>query len=485
MKFTPHPFQAAAIADATEFLRNATPGQRRLYSSPTGTGKSVMEAGILEALPGGVVVTPRQEIVDGLVDKGVDPGCIYTPVALRNRLFDGRVAAPRYFLLDESHHESAKTWQQLDILSGLVPACGFTATPYRGSPRSTREFLERWGEPVPIITYPEAAAGGYISLPTFDVVPLVDDDTIEVRGGEFAVESVDSAMCDRLSDLAEHCRQYYSGQWDRPTVVALPSRSLCARMREELARRGVPSAVVDAETPREERLVAFAAAKARVLALLHVNILSEGVDMPLRRLIDASPTMSPVRWVQQLGRITRPVAPGEAPPAYMCVCRNLLRHAYALEGCVPPEATAKVERVFPPSDRSHARVVGLEAIGRFRPTTVELLSGNKLYVYAFVAPVGTAVFEYCVLAHPTQSPVWAAKVNTVQDGVRQYGSWRACDAPEGIRGFASVSKRSLTEKQLNWWRRSAARFGIDPTQDVDLKKFVVLPVCKDLNLYFR
>lgn len=484
MKFTPHPFQQLGIDHALSVLKSS--GPPTLYAAPTGCGKSIVELKVQEALIADGhdpwVVTPREEIAQGMLEKLGYPDAdmldhrIATPIRYRNRLMDGRLRHPSHLVVDEGHHHSADTWQQLDLLSGLCPSVAYTATPYRGSPRSTKVLRDHWGDPVWLITYKEAAAEGYIKMPDFRMMPLVDDDIIDVSNGEFDVTSIDSATLDRLGDLAEHARAWYNDRWDMPTVFAAPSTACAVRLAQELTSRGLPCVRVDAGTPKSTRYSAFEATVAGITALIHINIVSEGIDLPLRRLVDLAPTLSPVKWVQQLGRITRPT---REQPEYYCCNRNILRHAYALDGVVPVAAIVDAEKQFPEATRAHARVLGLEAIGRFKPTNVKLLSGLRLSVYSLSVVVGSVVVEYCVLVHPALDPVWATKVNTAVDGVRQYGSWRLCEAPENVQGFSSVGPKELSEKQARWWNRAAARYGLDPEQELTRKNFQVLPVLAD------
>ena len=485
MKFQPRAFQLVGIDHAVEFLRTAQPGQRQAYAAPTGVGKSVVELGVREAFPDLWIVTPREEIIDGLLDKlgcaGDDPERhrICTPVKLRNRLLAGEFR-PSHLLFDEAHHHNAETWQQIDLLTGLAPSVAYTATPYRGTPKGTREWLERWGEPIWLISFEEAVAEGYISMPTFEILPLVDDDEVTVSSsGEFDVVSLDAATVDRLGDMADYTRCWYSEKWDRSTVFAMPSTATCVRLQQEMARRGLPTAVISSGTPREERKLIFAACRERVLALLHINIVSEGVDEPFRRLVDLAPTMSPVKWVQQLGRITRPT---EARPEYICTNRNILRHAYALEGLVPLPALAECEKQFGPTKRAHGRVLGLEAIGRFKPAYVQMLDGTRTYVYALSVLRDSKVVEYACLVPANREPVWATKVSKINDDrTRDWGHWERCEPPADVRGFASVAGREPSDKQAAWWQRSAARFGIDPEAKVDRKSFVALPVLTNIG----
>jgi hypothetical protein len=508
------PFQSIGVDHGADFLTSASFDQRLLYAAPTGTGKSVILLKLQERLKDLWIITPREEIVDGMLEKltglddedrkALDPleYQLATPIKLRNRLLDGRISGIQKAAFDEAHHHNANSWQQVGLLTGLCPSVGYTATPYRGSPKSTREFRERWGEPQWLITYQEAVDCGYISMPTFEVLPLVDDDVIDVQGGEFTVTSIESETVDRLGDLANQARKWYSDRWDVPTIFAMPGSKTCEAFQRELAERGMPSVIVNAATKLRREL--FNAVEEGIVALLHINIVTEGVDLRLRRLVDCAPTMSPVKWVQQLGRITRKVrcalharsrnfaeirdcsACRNMPqPQYICTNRNILRHSYALDGCVPTKAVVDAEKCFPPGKRDHARAIGLEAIGRFKPTTTKLLDGSTLYVYSVSAAVGPIVTDYCCLVHPTKAPVWTAKVNVKkEDGTRDWGKWRECEAPTDIRGFSSTSSKEPSPKQMAWWLRSAAWHGLDPSQEVNRKSFQALPVMADTGVQF-
>lgn len=487
MKFPPRKFQIAAADHAENFLRNAAPGDKQLYAAPTGVGKSVVERLVQERLGAACwIISPREEIITGIMDKAELTGdpmshSMATPIVLRNRLLTGSIRHPEFLVIDESHHHNAETYQQLDLLTGLAPAVGYTATPYRGTPRGTQEFLEKWGPPLWLITYAEAITEGFISMPKFSVLPLVDDDVVAVRGGEFEVTSINAATVDRLGDMAEHCRQWYTDKWDRATVFSMPSSASCIRMQQELGKRGIPAAIVNAETPKGDRFPIFRAVEAGITALLHINVVSEGVDLKLRRLVDMAPTLSPVKWLQHLGRITRPT---DEPPEYICTNRNTLRHAYILEGVLPAAAVFEAQAAFPQSERAGvSRVLGLEAIGRFKPTTIKLTSGLTAHIYTISVPVGPLVVEYCVLVHPSREALWATKVNgTKEDGTRSWGSWRKCRPPADVTGFSSVPPRALSEKQVAWWKRSAERCGLDPNQEVTRKNFQALPVLNDLGV---
>lgn len=477
-------YQNLAVNDAVAFARDG--GRRRLYAAPTGSGKSVIELATQDRLPGWWLVTPRLEIAAGMLQKrGVQAAGlsdakladlawqwrITTPTRFRNRLLAGSVGDVPGLLLDEAHHDSASTWTDLHTLCDC-PAIGYTATPFRGSPESTRKFLETWGEPVWILSFADAVARGVVTMPTCRTVPLVDDDQIEIVNGELVATQITHSTATRLGQVCELVSDWPG---DKPSLIAVSSTEIARLLAERL-----PAAVaVTQESSRAERDQAFADCLACRKILVQINVVSEGVDLAVRRLLDLSPTMSPVRWLQQFGRITRPGGGSE----YVCCNRNLLRHAYLLDGCLPASDYAKSAALFPPSSRFAYRALGLEGLGRFKAAPVHYADGLRGEMYAVSGSEGNQTRHYCVIVHPlSDEPLWATRTNErAGDGTMKYGRWRQCDPPKDFRGFASVSPAAVTEKQKSWFLRSAKRFGLDPTAKIDRKTFSVLPVLADLG----
>lgn len=486
---TPYPCQARAVDHAEEFLRGAGPGERRAYEGPTGVGKSVVEL-LLQRRMGAAecpILTPREEVADGMMEKlgraGEDPASanIWTPIRYRNRLADGRVKPPRFIIWDENHHHEAESWQDVDMLSGLAPAVGFSATQFRGTPRSTAKFRERWGPPVVIATWAEAAALGYVRIPEFHVLPLVDDDVVDVVNGKFEVTSLVGATVDRLGDLVLRSKPWHDGaRWGLPTMYAVPTTDVARRLARELNAAGLPAAAVGADTPKAERRLAFKACEGGLLALVQIAVVSEGVDLKVRRLVDAHPMLSPVEWLQQFGRCTRP---WDRAPQYVCTNRNLARHAYLLAGVVPSSRVAAVEKAFGPTTRPHVRALGLESLGRFKPSSAPLVNGARVYVYSLYSVVGADVVDWCCLVPPTGEPVWARRVSGADRAeTGAWGSWAAAEPPADLRGYQSKAPSAISDKQRAWWARAAGRHGLDATAEPDAKAFQALPVLKDLNL---
>lgn len=488
MNYELYPCQVAAVNHAVRFLLTAKPGNRQAYKGPTGVGKSIIELKVQEAT-GAVIVTPRVEIANAMVVKLGRPNTnpeslgIWTPIRLRNKLMAGHVQPPSSIIWDELHHHESDSWSSIDLLCGLVPSVGFTATYFRGTPKGTRSFHEHWGEPVTIATWGEAAALGYIRLPSFEVLPLVDDDVVDVSNGEFSVTSLEAHTVDRLGDLVAHARSWHDGQrWRMATLFAVPSTAIAIRLASSLSAASLPTVMVNKDTV--DRASLFRAAEECLVALVHINVISEGVDLRLRRLVDLAPTLSPVRWLQQLGRITRP---WDRQPEYVCCNRNIVRHAYAMEGALPSSVVAEAEKAFPQTSRAHVRVMGLESIGRFKPSSARLRGGASVYVYSLFAVVDNFVAEFACLVPPTGEPVWACKTRAKlgvgeEATTHDWGTWVKTDQPQDLTGFQSKAPSSLTDKQKAWWKRSAHQHGLDPHVEVDAKAFQVLPILKDLGL---
>ncbi len=535
LTFTPHDYQQAYHADVVSWLATtADPHNpkeaRRLYASPTGTGKSVMELMTLEAYATYVLVTPRLGIITGMLEKlGIDSTGwsdeklaevalehrITTPVRFRNMLAKGTFPfQPPGVIIDEGHHAISDVHKELAAYLPNVVWIALTATPFRGTPKGTKELLDEWNGVIHILTIAQAVARGCLSVPVPQVWPLVDDDTVTIQNGEFVVAALDAAITKSLDEIVSRCkglahREYLGATtWRRPTLFACPTRLTCEAMAEKLNDAGLPASIVIQDTPRHERNEIFARAMRGETAVVQIDVVSEGVDLPFRVLVDLRPTMSPVKWMQQIGRTARPIPrcnqcldiiakrqhtngpcrcpkPREADPEYYCTNRNLERHGYLFNGAMPPQYIADAQQAFPkPTVRVAARAFGLENLGRFAAAEVALADGCIASLYNIVSTDAYAKTEYAAMVHPAVADVlYARRVSTRgKDGEFQWGKWKAIDGMPDIQGYASAVPKAVSPKQAAWWARSAERFGLDPRiSKVNRKNFAVLPLLKDLN----
>jgi len=527
------PEQRDAARAICEHLRDAKargfrgPQATLCAVSPTGTGKSFIEGAAHrcanEALDLRTYTTfPQIEIARAVYEKVYQPlpedasethvrtaleaVGMWTIKRLHNALLKGEVPLPDALLHDETHHATDDTHETVWAVAGLPPLVGLTATDYRGTVAETQKFRAKFPKLYRVLTLKKAIELGRLALPSFDVWPLVNDEEIEVKNGEFSTSAVDSATEDVLPDLIERLRSYlvqdpdsYEGYaWDEPTTVVCNSVASVNRVVDALDAAGLPALPVVGDTPPNERRRAFRMTLAREVVLVQVRVVGEGVDLPLRRMIDLAPTMSPVLWMQRVGRITRP---WEQQPSYICCNHNLARHAYLWHGCVPPSAIKKAfeawGKEFKPSRRFLARAIDVEGLGRFQPGAVPFKDGGVASLYCMQSKDGGV--QYAVLLHPLRPEPWffgreiPLTGRTVKQVVetpngpievemkeRDYNSkaarWRKLPALPDVKGMISIKPGRLTPGQLDWWKRSAEHFGLDAGAEVTNREFQLLPI---------
>lgn len=302
--WTPRRWQAEALP---VILAAARERKRGLVSAIMGSGKSVLQAEIVEtALPGSngraiVLSAPRQQLVRQLAatveerlgslwsvgrfyadekDTASDVlvSCNASLQTLSDALGDRRVSL---LILDEAHGSEAGRVKAAALAMRPAVLVGFTATPFRSIPR---ENLSLYDEVVYRYTMEQAIADGCL------VPPRV------VRWGGAPGVPVDLA-CEAM--IREHT--------DGPGIVSAPTIEDAERYAAWLSERGTPALAIHSghsATERDDRLARLKAGGVR--CLVHVALLSEGVDLPwlrwicLRRHVSAR-----VRFIQELGRVLR------------------------------------------------------------------------------------------------------------------------------------------------------------------------------------
>ena len=494
------PYQSEAVKRALSVPK----GGRLMLVSPTGTGKGTMQLGLLTALrstgKNAWIVTPSLEVLRGYLERCgateadlaggagalAELGAsifVTTPVRLRNRLAKSTQKPPEVLIIDEAHHAT------LDTISGggLAELCpgatrlGWTATGYRGSPEETQALKEVWGEFYHVLDIPAAVENGAWCLPKWRVEPLVNDDELALKGGDIDADEATLETADALAALVA------SLDLAVPTCVTTTSIKAAQELESKLLALGVESRTVLGTTPTTERAAAFARVKQGGAVLVSVKVLGEGVDLPwLRRWVDASPTLSPVAFMQKLGRITRP---HPTPAEYVGTNRNLERHGYLLQGKFPrSEFKLAQERFGGPSMRAAtSRVRFLKSAGKVKPIELPLADGVIGTMYALWHPAknGGSGFERCIILDPTSDTAVSVmrEVDPSKEGKEKWGAWTVeAEVPATIEGFkASKIGGKCSLAQLRWWDKEAAKRGLDQSATPTRAQFFALPVLVELN----
>lgn len=510
--------------------------QHRMYVSPTGSGKSFILAANHEARSGDglVTVAPTIEMLLGIArrcswwndevitwsearqHKYCEDAGLWTVMRLHNALVSARVDPPTMLQFDEAHHTVANSYETLHALCGDCPAVAYTATGFRGTPQETARLKAKWGEPEVLLTLKSAVDRGIIARPDMRVWPLVNDETIKVTAGEFetkaqeaALDKVIPALCERIRlELTERRMQAAGTNYRHPkrvTMVTAPGVASAKAITDELRRIGCFAYMITGDVCDTGfdhivgRQAAFASIARAEAILVQVNVIGEGVDLPIRVQVDTACTMSPNRWMQRVGRGTRPT---EEAPLYICTNHNIARHAYLWAGVLPSAVVRDAQQAwgpdFKPSRRILARAIGLDGFGRFKTSKIPMRDGTYGSLYALQTPNGTsqyAVFLHACTAEPfffTRENVYTGEKATkrLDDGrvveykKKDYGPWSRIPCIPDLDGYVSTKSGNVTDKMLAFWKRCAAGRGLDDTHTPNWHEFQILPALLDSRTRF-
>lgn len=333
--YTLRSYQQNAVNRSVEFLRNPRlRGRNGLVVLPTGSGKSLVIAGIATQLNEPVLVfQPSKEILQQNAEKLRGYG--YAPAiwsASLNRKRVGHVTLAtigsvvnhveafkhfRYVLIDEAHLVNPKGGMYRDFLAVLEHArvIGLTATPYRlasDSLGAQLRFLTRTRPRIftDVVYYLNVAPlfrAGFLAPLTYHEPQVID--TTKVRLNSTGADFDDRALQQHFTEIGFVSRLHAIVEH----LLATGHKSILVFTRfldesQALAAAIPGAAVVSAETPADKRaqiLWSFKKGLLRVVA--NVGVLTTGFDYPeLTTVVLARPTMSLSLYYQMVGRCIRP-----------------------------------------------------------------------------------------------------------------------------------------------------------------------------------
>lgn len=303
--------------------------KRILLQAPTGAGKTVIAAEIIEkAADKGkrvLFLAHRRELVKQCESKlfsfGVDHGIIMAGEFLQmeyevqvasidtlraRALNSDKMPLPRadVIFIDEAHRSLAESY--LRVLNAYPKAIviGMTATPIRTDGRGLGDVYES------IVRCPSVAeltAQGYL-VPVQYYAPTIPDLTgVRKTAGDYNAADLERAMDKRelVGDIVSH---WMALGENRPTIVFASGVQHSIHLRDEFEKAGISAAHIDGDTSREARDEVINGLKAgRFKVVTNCMVLTEGFDEPsLSCCVLARPTKSLGLFLQMGGRVLRP-----------------------------------------------------------------------------------------------------------------------------------------------------------------------------------
>lgn len=329
------PYQRDAVDRGLAYLRDPRKrGRNGIVVAPTGSGKSLLVAGIATALDAPCIVfQPSKEILEQNAAKlqgyGYKPALFSASVGRKEigaitLATIGSVVRKAetfrqfpYVLIDECHLVNAKGGMYRDFLEVLERArvLGLTATPFRlasNSYGSVLRFLTRtrpriFSDVVHVTQVADLLRQGYLAPVEYRQVDVVRRERLKFNttGADYTDASVQLHF--REIGFAGHLQRQVEQLLAEGRKHVLVFTRFVAES-EALAAAIPGAAVVTAETPSRERsriLDDFKAGRIRVCS--NVGVLGIGFDFPaLDTVVLARPTVSLAVYYQAVGRAVRP-----------------------------------------------------------------------------------------------------------------------------------------------------------------------------------
>lgn len=315
-------------SEAIRLLRMAiASGSRRpLLQAPTGAGKTVLAAAIINlARAKGnrvIFVVPAIALVDqtarefweeGIRDVGViqadhpmtdasRPVQIASVDTLRRR----EIPEAGLVIIDEAHRKSKfiEDWMSRDEWAA-VPFIGLSATPW------TKGLGRLYDRLIIAATTKQLIEAKLLSPYRVFAPSKPDLSKVRTVAGDFHEGDLSRVMSDKVL-VADVVTTWLAKGEGRPTLCFAVDRTHAKTLQQQFQDRGVACGYLDGESPADERervRKAFSAGELQVVC--NVGVLTTGVDWDVRCVILARPTKSEMLYVQIIGRGLR-IAPGKA-----------------------------------------------------------------------------------------------------------------------------------------------------------------------------
>lgn len=338
--------------------------RKTLLVLPTGTGKTVVFAKVIENIVGAggraLILAHRAELLQQAADKlgavtglkcGVEQadqtaaGTWYNVVvgSVQTMQREARRTGHDFthVIVDEAHHAVSPSYRAVLDEWPDARVLGVTATADRGDKRSLGEVFES-------VAYeyilPQAVREGYLCRILTQTIPLsIDIRGVRMNDGDLDQKQVAHAIDPYLERLAVAVREIAG---NRKSVAFLPLCATAQKFREHLRAAGMRAYYASGEDRTE--LAAYLA-DGQGAVLCNAMLLNEGWDHPqVDCVIMARPTKIRSLYAQMAGRGTR-LHPGKRDmiiidPLWMHERLELCRPAHLV--CEDPDISRRVAEIL-------------------------------------------------------------------------------------------------------------------------------------------
>lgn len=353
----------------TEAKRAGLNSNNSILVLPTGSGKSLVCAGIVNSVDHGVLVLqPSLEILQSNIAKAHMYGMnakIYSASAGKKEISRITYATigsiikklhlfehVKTLIIDECHLVNAKggMYEQLIKTLPIERLIGMTATPYRQSSSSwgtsmkilTRTRPKIFKEISYVVNPRELVKLGFLMEPEF-IEYETDRSMLKVNttGAEYTDQS--KVVYSSRNNIKSKIVHVVKNIDKKHVLVFVESVADSKDIVQQLNFLGDSATEINANTPKTQRrddLARFESGHIRVM--VNVGTLTTGYDFPaLDCIVDAGPTMSAAKHYQKIGRVVRPYESKE--PVVHDIAGNLQRLGNPINYTLMKNATGLYE----------------------------------------------------------------------------------------------------------------------------------------------
>ena len=211
-----------------------------------------------------------------------------------------------FVIIDEAHHTTAQSYQEIIKAFPDAKLLGVTATPCRLSGEGFTGTFEKLILSAPISKFIEdgyLSDYQYYSVPRYSFIQKEIDGIKKYSNGDYAEQEMER-VCNNDRIRAQVLDTYLRYANGKRGIVYTINKRHNQKLCEEFNSHGINSVAIDSDTPKEIRQQYIEDFKnGRLQIIFNVNLFTEGFDCPDIEFVQlARPTKSLTLYLQQVGR---------------------------------------------------------------------------------------------------------------------------------------------------------------------------------------